>query len=156
MHAMHTTLVLGLGNELLADDGVGVIAARQLADELAGRADVVETAMHGLALLDYFIGYERAVLIDAIQTGRHPPGTVLDLDPADLRAVRAPTPHFAGLPEMLAVAEQLELDFPRQFRIVAVEIANALELGAAMTDAVAAALPEVLARVRAHLRAWGV
>ena len=96
------TLVLGLGNDILADDAVGVLAARALRDELAGRADVVETAMHGLALLDHFLGYERAILLDAIQTGKQPPGTIIELGVADLSPIATPSPHFTGLPEMTA------------------------------------------------------
>ncbi|MHB0936092.1 MAG: hypothetical protein ACYC6A_06840 [Armatimonadota bacterium] len=53
---MNNILVLGLGNELLSDDGVGVLAVRTLAKELRGQADVVETALHGLALLELFLG----------------------------------------------------------------------------------------------------
>ena len=92
-------LVLGLGNDLLCDDGVGLVAARRLAETIDDRADVVTSSLHGLALIDYFIGYERAVVVDAVQTGLHPPGTVIEMDMADLRAVPGPSPHYSGLPE---------------------------------------------------------
>ena len=51
------TLVLGLGNELLSDDGVGILAVRRLKETYKGQADIVETSLHGLALLDLFIGH---------------------------------------------------------------------------------------------------
>jgi len=147
------TLVLGLGNDILADDAVGILAARALKADLAGIADVVETAEHGVALLDYFLGYDRAVLIDAIQTGEHAPGTILDIDPNSLSAVYAPSPHYAGLPELIALAREMQLDFPRQFRIFAVEVADARTLGGPMTPAVRRAVPALCARVRAAVNA---
>jgi hydrogenase maturation protease len=145
------TLVLGLGNDILADDAVGVLAARALADRRSATVDVQETAEHGMALLDHLIGYERVILIDAIQTGSNEPGTILEIDPASLSAVYAPSPHYSGLPELLAVAEQLELDFPKHFRIFAVEIADALTIGGAITPAVREAIPGLCDRVRAAL-----
>ena len=145
------TLVLGLGNDILADDAVGILAARALAGRLDAAVDVKETAEHGVALLDHLLGYERVILLDAIQTGSNEPGTILEIDPASLSAVYAPSPHYAGLPELLAIAEGLKLDFPRHFRIFAVEVADALTIGGAMTPAVRAAIPELCNRVRAAL-----
>lgn len=57
-------LVLALGNDLLGDDGVGLEAARQIAGQVDGSVDVVETGEAGLALLELMEGYERALLID--------------------------------------------------------------------------------------------
>ncbi|UCD76085.1 MAG: hydrogenase maturation protease, partial [Phycisphaerales bacterium] len=96
--------------------------------------------------------YERAILLDAIQTGEHPPGTVIELDPSELSAVYAPSPHYAGLPELLSVARQLELEFPKRFRIFAVEIVDPLTIGGEMTPAVRDAIPELCRRVRQALR----
>ena len=148
------TLILGLGNDLLADDAIGILAARRLQTRLGERADVVESSLHGLALLETFLGYDRALIIDAIQTGRHPPGTIIELSPEDFRPVDVPSPHFAGLPEMIALARELDLPFPARIRILAVEIANAAVIGGAMTPAVSAALDGVCDRAAALLDAF--
>ncbi len=142
-------LVLGLGNDLLADDAIGPLAARELEPRLAGRADVAASALHGLALLDILMGYDAAVVVDAICTGRHPPGEVFEIDPAALSPVEVPSPHFAGLPEMVDLARRLDVPFPARLRIVAVEVRDALTVGGAMTPEVAAALPALCARVEA-------
>ena len=147
-------LVVGLGNDLLGDDAIGILAARRLATELDGDADVVETGLHGLALIDILAGYKQAVLIDAIQTGASAPGTIIELDPATLRAVVVPSPHYAGLPEMIQLAGELDLEFPDEFRILAVEIAEADIIGGRMNDAVAAALEPLVERVKTCLREW--
>lgn len=149
------TLVMGLGNDMLSDDGVGMLAARALVDELAGQADVIETSLHGLALLDLFLGYRRAVLIDAVCTGANPPGTITEIDPATLSPVITPSPHYTGLPEMLVLADALQLDFPQEFKIFAMEVADPHTVGFGLTPAVQAALPELTRRVAEQVRGWG-
>ena len=59
--------------------------------ELAGVADVVESAASGLALIEDFAGYDRAIVIDAILTGRHPPGRIIEMALTDLGPVVAPS-----------------------------------------------------------------
>jgi hydrogenase maturation protease len=142
-------LVVGLGNDLLADDAVGVLAARELETRLAGRADVVATSLHGVALLEVFLGYERAIVIDAIQTGEHAPGTVVEIDTSTLRPIAAPSPHYVGLPEMLGIAEQLGVEFPKAVRVFAVEVADPHTIGGPMTAGVRSAIAEVCRQVEA-------
>jgi len=147
-------LVLGLGNDLLADDAVGILAARELKERLGVQADVVESALSGLALLDLLIGYRRAIIIDAIHTSRASPGTITRLSREDLSRVLAPTPHYAGLPELFALARRLELEFPQELVIFAVEVEDPLTIGGAMTPAVRRALPELVAQVQDQVNQW--
>jgi hydrogenase maturation protease len=147
------TLVLGLGNDILADDAIGLLAVRALRPSLDDSVEVQETSVHGVALLDLLTGYDHAVLIDAVRTGRHLPGTVLTLDPERLSTTYAPSPHYAGLPEVLALARALELEFPSRIDIVAVEVADPYTIDETVTPAVLAAVPEVRRRVRDLLAA---
>ncbi len=139
-------LVLGLGNDLMADDAVGLLASRRLRTMLDGRADVRESSLHGLALLESFLDYDCAVIIDAMQTGRYPPGTIVELGPDDLRPIDVPSPHFAGLPELMELARALELSFPSRIRILAVEVLDTIGVGGPMTAAVREAIAEVCER----------
>ena len=84
--------------------------------ELAGAADVVESAASGMALIEVFAGYDRAVVVDSIRTGRNPPGTIIELGLADLGRVVAPSLHQAGIPEMAAVARAARHRVPRPRR----------------------------------------
>lgn len=147
-------LVLGLGNELISDDGVGILAARALKEKLEGKADVVESSLHGVALMDLFVGYDRTVVIDAIQTGEHAPGTILKLGPDDFRPVTAPSPHYSGLPEVLALAERLELDFPKDIVILAMEVADTRTFREELTERVREALPELIRRAEELVLGW--
>jgi hydrogenase maturation protease len=148
------TLVLGLGNEYAGDDAAGVLAVRALGDELDGEADVVESAASGLALLEVFAGYDRAVVVDSIRTGRQPPGTIVELGLTEVGPVVAPSLHHAGIPELAAVAEQLGLGFPSRTRVLAVEVAEPPTFGAPLSEPVAAALDELVRRVRAQVATW--
>ena len=151
-------LVLGLGNDLLADDAIGHLAAAELGPRLAGRADVEATALHGLALLDVLAGYDAAVVLDAACTGARPVGEVHEIDPATLARIESPSPHFAGFPEMLDLADRLGLHFPRKLRILAVEVLDPFTIGGAVTPAVRDALPELCERAEravAELEAEG-
>lgn len=148
------TLVLGLGNELLGDDGVGVLAARELAGQLDGLADVVECNLHGMALLDVMLGYNQLIIADAIHTGEVPPGTIIELKPSDFKAVPFPSPHYAGLPDLIVMADQLGLDFPREIVILAVEIADAHTIGKPLSPPIAGALKDLISRVKTQLYLW--
>lgn len=148
------TLVLGLGNELAGDDAVGILVARAVRGELDGLADVVESSASGLALIEVLAGYERAVVVDAIVTGRNPPGTIVEMGLPEVGRVVAPSTHQAGLPELAAVAGRLGLGFPSRTRVLAVEVLDPYTFGAPLSEPVATALPELLRRVLETVRRW--
>ena len=146
---MKRTIVVGLGNDLLADDAVGILVARRLREEIADESiDIEECSAHGLAILDLFIDYDRAILVDALVTGKHEPGTIIDIPVDTLRSVPNPSPHFAGVPEMVALASQLEVNYPDEFHILGVEVADPFTLGGDLHPAVQAAIPRLCQRVR--------
>lgn len=149
-----STLVLGLGNELAGDDAVGVLVSRAVREELEGVADVAESSVSGMALIEVFAGYDRAVVVDSIQTGRNPPGTITEMGLDEVGHVVAPSVHHAGLPEMAAVAEGLGLRFPSRTRVLAVEVVDPYTLGAPLSEPVSSAMPELERRVCDQVRSW--
>ncbi|HNT33788.1 MAG TPA: hydrogenase maturation protease [bacterium] len=144
-------LVLGLGNDLLADDAIGILASRRLSPLVQGTADVQETSVAGLALLDFLIGYDRAIILDAVCTGRHAPGTILRLTPDDLAPAFSPSPHYSGLPEVLTLALEMALDVPKDIVILAVEVEDVTTLGGEMSVPVTKALDEIVQRVQTEI-----
>jgi hydrogenase maturation protease len=147
------TLVLGLGNDILTDDAVGLLAARRLQAELAGQPDVdiQETTEMGLALLDFFTGYSRVFLVDSIQTGQAPPGFIHELDAASLKQLTGRTPHFLGVGETLSLGHQLGLPMPDRVTIFAIEVSDPFTLSTQMTPLIEAALPRVVERIKSVL-----
>ena len=97
-------LLLGLGNDILTDDAVGLHVVGQLKGALAGHPaiDVRETTEMGLALLDFITGYAGVVIVDSIQTGKAAPGSLHEMDAGALQQLIGRTPHFVGVSETLA------------------------------------------------------
>ena len=147
------TLILGLGNPILTDDGVGIHVVRAVAAR--GRCDGVtlaEVSVGGLRLLDTLTGYERVILVDAIQTPDGRPGQVYLLHLNDLRAsLHSGSTHDLSLPGALTLGRQLGLVLPTDeaVTIVAIEVEDVLTFGESCTPAVAAAIPEAIEMVMA-------
>jgi len=152
------TLVLGLGNDILTDDAVGLKVVRELRERLAGVADVEvrETMEMGLALLDFIVGYRALVLVDSIQTGKVAPGVLHEIDGTDLKQFPGPTPHFLGVGETLALGRQLGLTMPTSVRILAIEVQDPFTLGEQLTPALQEALPRITQRALAVVEELGV
>ena len=146
------TIVLCLGNDLLTDDGIGMLAAERLEHELPDTVKVVATAQSGLALLDHLIGYDRAIIVDAIHTGHRPAGMILRLSPDDLKFAYAPSPHYAGLPEMFAIADRLAITFPSRIDVLAVEVTDTETIGGTVSKQVMASLDSLVEEVESILK----
>lgn len=154
--ALRPILALGLGNDILSDDAIGLLVARQLRRDLGEHPtiEVRETTEMGLALLDFLTGREAVLLVDAIQTGAVPPGSLLELDPAGWEGHSGRNPHFLGVGETLALGRQLGLSMPRQIQILAVEVADPFTLGTTLTPPLQEALPRAVDRARRLLEKW--
>ena len=149
---MNATIIIGLGNPILTDDGVGVLVARELARRLAHRPDitVTEASVGGLRLMELMAGYDRAILIDAILDGQ-PPGTITRLTLDDLNA-RASTQHTASahdvnLPTALAAGRRMGLQLPDDIIIYAISVENVLDFGDRPTVSVCNAIPAAVQAV---------
>jgi len=79
-----TVLVLGLGNEILGDDAIGLLASRHLAARLGDRVDHAEACVANLDLLPVIAGYRRVIVLDAFLSPTSPAGTAVRATPADL------------------------------------------------------------------------
>ena len=136
-------LILGLGNDILTDDAVGLHVVRELRHRLADQPEIAveETCEMGLALLDFFVGRRAVILVDSIQTGRVPPGTVHELDAAELKQLTGRTPHFLGVGETLALGHRLGLAMPEQVKIFAIEVEDPFTLGTELTSSAREAIP---------------
>jgi hydrogenase maturation protease len=142
------TIVVGLGNPILRDDGVGVHVVRAAARQVQ-RDDIVfaEASIGGLRLLDLLAGYERAILVDAIVTPDGRPGEIRRLGPTDLRCSRhAGSSHDVSLPAALALGRRMGMALPPDERIsiIAIEAVDVLTFGEDCTPEVAAAIPRAV------------
>jgi hydrogenase maturation protease len=133
-------LVLGLGNDLLTDDAIGLEVVRHVRSCLrpVDSIAVEESVEMGVALLDLMTGYQAVVLVDAVQTGRAAAGSVHELTAGDLSLVPGVSPHFLGVGEVLALGRVLGYDMPACVDILAVEVSDPFTMSTRMTPALAA------------------
>jgi hydrogenase maturation protease len=137
------TLILGLGNPILSDDGVGTAVAHELESRIDPRAaTVIEASLGGLNLLDLLVGYERVIIVDAIKTGEGRPGQVYRLGLSALPSTRhTGSAHDINLATALELAKKLGLETPAKIDVFAIEVAETESFGEIRTPAVAAAIP---------------
>jgi hydrogenase maturation protease len=138
--------IIGLGNELLSDDGVGIRVVRELKTRLApGVAAFEELSVGGLELLEYLVGSEQCVIIDALVTGRHPAGTAYRfIQKADRGPVTLTSSHQIDLAQVLSLAAMLGADLPRTLTVYGIEAADVTTFHDACTPAVSQAIPKVV------------
>jgi len=147
--------VLGLGNDLLADDAFGLRVARKIEERFGESAEVIRSSVSGLHLLEQVLGTERLIVVDTVITGDCPPGTVRVFAAGDARAARGGSPHTIGLFDALEVARGAGLAVPREISVVAVEAADCTTIGGAMHPAVEAAVAKAVAIASCLIRKEG-
>ncbi len=141
-------LILCLGNPLRCDDAVALHVAKALEAAPPPGAVVKVSARAGLYLLDDMEGFDRVVVVDAIQTGQHPPGTVHALPLEALHSPAGPSPHGVGLPSALALARASGAPVPSRVELVLIEVEVFDLIGERLTPAVAAAVGPAVEAVR--------
>jgi hydrogenase maturation protease len=152
-----TVLVLGVGNLLLSDDGIGVHTIRRLLErpELPEGVRIVDGGTAGLDLLHHLEGISHLLIIDAIENSQ-PPGTLMRLEGEDVPAHLAlkMSPHQIGLPDMLFAAKLRDI-YPDQVVIWGVQPATT-EVGLELSPSVAAQVDVLVEKVIGELARWGL
>ena len=140
------TLVIGLGNPILTDDGVGIYAAR-LVDELRppdSTIDVLELSVGGLSLMEAMIGYDRVILVDSMWTPDGTVGEVIQFDAGVFaETLNTSSAHDVDLSTALVVGRSLKAELPCDYnvQIVGVQAREVLTFGERPTPPVEAAIP---------------
>jgi hydrogenase maturation protease len=150
------TILIGLGNPILTDDGVGVKVAyeveKALKPDIPKNLTITEASVGGLRLMELLVGYDRVILVDAIlKPGNGKTGNVHHMSLEDLREI-SPTQHSSSahdtsLITALEAGASIGLHLPTDFSIYAIEVENILEFSDEPTPAVAAAIPRVTAAI---------
>ena len=147
-------LVLGLGNELLKDDAVGIRVAEKLRGSLPGEVEVRSTSLFGLSLLDELVGREKVLLIDSYLPEDFAGADFRELTLDSLGNAQASCPHFVGLVEIREVMRSLDLSFPGEVRILAIPVSDPLTFSTEMSAEVAASVDEAAERARRIVQTW--
>lgn len=144
---MSRTLVLGLGNTLLKDDGLGVKVVEQLSRQDLP-AEIVNGATQGLSLFETLKSADRTIVVDAVDMGR-PPGTLAKFSAEELLTLpesRSFSLHEIGLLEVLKIGQSLNEDF-KNVIIIGVQPSD-LTYGEELSPEVEARIPEVMEMIK--------
>ncbi len=166
------TLIIGLGNPILGDDGVGWVVAEKVQEILAnrpsslppspfvrgagGEVEVDTASLGGLSLMERLTGAERAILIDSIFTGEKKVGNVSQFtlsDLPDLNAGHSASAHDTSLRNALNVGRSMHIDLPEDGNviIVAIEAEAVYDFSQELSPAVAKAVPIAVKAVMSFL-----
>jgi hydrogenase maturation protease len=151
------TLILGLGNILLSDEGVGVHVIRLLREryQFPQEVEVLDGGTLALDLLPYVEDTDRLLIVDAVQMDA-PPGTVVRLVGEEVPAVLnlKYSPHQMGVSDLLAAARLLGR-YPAELVLWGIQPAS-LDVGLELSPAIAAQMETVVQNVLADLQRWGI
>jgi hydrogenase maturation protease len=149
------TLIIGLGNPLLRDDSVGLRVIQILKERIADLPDIelMEDYWGGLRLMEQMIGYDRAIIVDAICTGALP-GTIHLLSPDDIPTQRSASAHDVNLPTALEFGRQAGAHLPASENIllVGIEAADVQTFEESLSPEVEAALSNAVEQILSELR----
>jgi len=145
---MGKNLILGVGNLLLTDEGIGIHAVRKLREMngLPEDLEIVDGGTAGLDLLYYLEGVDRLVIVDAVETGG-PPGTIVRLAGDKIPAYMALkiSPHEITLPDFLAAAKLRDL-YPKEVIVWGMQ-PQSLDVGVELSPALAQMLDSLVDHV---------
>ena len=141
------TLILALGNPILSDDGV----AHEVADRLEERlqqTDIIKSSAATMDIIPKLAGYEQLVVVDAIQLGSVPPGTVHRFSLAELAGtVRLSSPHDINFATALQMGKEWGYDIPADIRIYGIEVKELSRFSEGCTPEVSEKLDEIVEQI---------
>lgn len=147
------TVIIGLGNTVISDDGAGIYVARLLSERIVSEdISVFETDAAGMNLMEMMDGADRAVLIDAILLDGEKPGTVFSLKADDLRITpRLSSVHDIDIVTALELGRRLGLHMPAEVAIYAIQGKDMLTLREGCTPEVEAVLEPLADEIEAKI-----
>jgi hydrogenase maturation protease len=141
------TIILGVGNLILGDDGVGVHVVNKIKKHIQDPSITVDEAITGgMNLLDLILGYDKAVIIDAVKSEKYKEGTVKRIPISDFNTMHSCNPHDVSLIEAIKMAKKLgETKIPSEIVIIGIILKEIpCEFGEKLSKDIAAAVPKAV------------
>ena len=139
------TLILGIGNPILGDDGVGFHIAQKLANSIKDdNIEVKDAGMDGLNLLELIVGYDKVIIIDAIMAENGEVGETYRFGPEIIASTVHPntSPHHANLATAIEIGKKyLAEQMPGEVVVFAVAVEEVTRVTEEMTVKVEEAVP---------------
>ncbi len=152
---MRKILVLGLGNEILGDDAVGILCAREIKKIFSDKIDVIETSESGLRIIDYLLNYNKVLILDSTFVGENKVGEIREyVFDKDFKSFSLPSPHYVSISTAIKIAQILELNPALEIKILAMGIDKVLTIGSKLSNRVKDSFDEYVARAKKILENW--
>ena len=146
----NNTLILGLGNPILSDDGIGLLITKNIDGKITG-ADTASITLAGLELLDILAGYDHVFLIDAAVGTGGAPGELMELKDGN-RALHLFTSHGVNFFDLLKMGRDGGLKMPEPAAVFGIEIGNATDFGESLSPAILSALPDLEEKITGRIK----
>ncbi len=141
------TLILGMGNPILTDDGVGIKIARKLKEDNP-ELEVVETSEAGMALLDFVVGYDKLIIIDSIKTEQGKPGELYKLGLEDFKPdMGFLSSHGVDIATAVELGRRAGYKMPEYISLYAVEIKDNSTFGEKCTEEIEERIPFIVKQI---------
>ncbi len=154
---MDKILVIGLGNILLRDEGVGVHVVKILKERytFSPPVELIDGGTMGLDLLPFFEDYEKVLIVDAVDFGREP-GYIEEIEDDQIPSVFLPklSAHHIGLCDVLFAAKLMDIK-PPKICLIGIQ-PRSLDVGLEMTERIKSTLGKLTGLILEKLKEWKV
>jgi hydrogenase maturation protease len=141
------TIILGVGNQILGDDGVGVHVANELKKHIQNPNVTIDEAITGgMNLLDLLLGYDKAIIVDAVKSETGENGEVKRIPLSNFSTMHSCNPHDVSLIEAIEMAKKLgENRIPKEIIIIGIMMKEIpCEFGEELSKNIATAVPKAV------------
>jgi hydrogenase maturation protease len=140
------TALVGVGNPAHGDDGIGPVVARQVYDLLRCQAniDLLEHVASGFSLAERLVGYQRAVIVDALTDAQVEVGTVTQVEIQEPSRSSFLSFHTAGFHDILTLAQLAGLEVPGTIAVYGIAIREPLSFSEDLSPELAAKVPQIV------------
>lgn len=149
--------IIGIGNILMMDEGIGVHAVTSFPEryEIPGTVEIIDGGTQGLDLLPYLDGRDKVIVVDAVNFGRQP-GAIAVIENDDVPAMieSKASLHHLGLADVLSVAKMTDA-LPGELCLIGIQ-PKTLDLGLDMTPEMGDSVPLIHEQIAAKLRLWEI
>ncbi len=141
------TLILGMGNPILTDDGVGIKIVRKLKEDNP-ELEVVETTEAGMALLDFVVGYDKLIIIDSIKTEQGKPGELYKIELEDFKPdMGFSSSHGVDIATAVELGRRAGYKMPEHISLYAVEIKDNSTFSEECTEEIEERIPFIVKQI---------
>ena len=152
------TIVIGLGNTILGDDGIGPLIVEELRSRLESEgAAVVTGAFHSFDLMEKMVGCSRAFIVDAIQVEEGEEGDLMVFTLEELlKHAMLESPHRANLLGAIKAGKKMGLPLPSEITVFGIRVRFDLEITEELSDKISAAYPGLLQKITELFKEYDV